>query len=126
MDESQVQPQAQGRRMLSVEQIMQANDIVERDVDVPQWGGTVRIRGLTKGQHQQLRKRATSRGQVDTDRLEMLLFAESVIEPRFTLEQAQSLRDKAAAPFERVLKAVLEVNGLADGAVEDAEADFRS
>ncbi len=125
MDESQGQPQVQGQQMLTVEQIMTANDIVERVVDVPQWGGSVRIRGLTKGQHQQLRKRATSRSQVDTDRLEMLLFSESVIEPRFTLEQAQSLRDKAAAPFERVLKAVLEVNGLADGAVEEAEADFR-
>ena len=125
MEDAQVRSTSQGRRMLTVEQIMTANDIVERDVDVPQWGGTVRIRGLTKGQHQQLRKRATSRSQVDTDRLEMLLFSESVVEPRFTLEQAQSLRDKAAAPFERVMKAVLEINGLADGAVEEAEADFR-
>ena len=125
MDETSAQPQGQGPRILSVEQILTANDIVERTVEVPQWGGAVRIRGLTKGQHQQLRKRATSRSQVDTDRLEMLLFSESVIEPRFTLEQVNQLKDKAAAPFETVLRAVLEANGLADGAVEQAEAEFR-
>ena len=125
MDETSVHPQGQGPRILSVEQILTANDIVERTVEVPQWGGAVRIRGLTKGQHQLLRKKASLRGQVDTDRLEMLLFADSVIEPRFTLEQVNQLKDKAAAPFETVLRAVLEANGLADGAVEQAEAEFR-
>jgi uncharacterized protein (DUF39 family) len=125
MEDQTAQPQGQGPRILSVEQILTANDIIERTVHVPQWGGSVRIRGLTKGQHQALRKRATVRSQVETDRLEMLLFAESLIEPRFTLEQVEQLKNKAAAPFETVLKAVLEVNGLADGAVEQAEAEFR-
>src|SRR3989304_4929200 len=72
------------RRMayLTKEMILTSTAMPEEDVDVPEWGGgTVRCRGLTKTRQTNLRKSATVGKEVDTERLELLLFINCVVEP---------------------------------------------
>lgn len=111
--------------MLSVEQIMAAPDLRERVVSVPEWGGSVRVRGFTKGRQQALRHQATVKGVIDSDRLELLMFVHGVVEPVFTADHAQALTEKSAGAVEAVLKAILEVSGMTPEARQDAERSFR-
>lgn len=105
-------------RYLTADDIIAAADLDERDVYVPQWDGTVTIRGFSKARQQELRKRATIDGEVDTDRLEVFLFIEGVVdretkEPLFTAEHYEQLRNKNAAAVDIVLRQITEASGNA-------------
>lgn len=113
-------------KILSVDEILAAPDLGEAEVEVPEWGGSVRIRGLSKAAQQHLRKSATVSGQLDPARLEMLLFIHCVVEPRFTEEQYDALAAKSAGAIDRVIKAIAELAGLDEAAIKAAERSFRS
>lgn len=113
-------------RILTADEILAAQDLEERIVEVPEWGGAVKIRGLTKAAQQQVRRQATGPdGQVDADRLEILMLAACVIEPQFTEEQVERLKQKSATAVDRVLQAVLDLAGLSPEAVKQAQKSFR-
>lgn len=111
-------------KMLTVAQILEAQDLEERVVDVPEWGGVVRVRGFTKAQQQQMRKQATVAEEVDSDRLELLMFVHGVVDPKFSPDQAGLLQQKSAGLVDRVLTAVLEVSGMTKDALKKAEKSF--
>ncbi len=113
-------------RMLSKDDIWAAKDIEERTVDVPQWGGAVRIRTFSKIQADQMRKRATLKDRagkdyVDSDNLEALLFCEGVIDPKFDVEEYGRLEEKSAVAIGLILKAIMDASGLSDLAVSEAD-----
>lgn len=112
-------------RMLSVEDILAAADTPEEGIEVPEWGGAVTIRGLTKRQQQDIRQRATIGGEVDEVRTQQLLWLEGVVSPRFTEEQLGPLFDKNAGAVDRVLKRLLVLSGMDDEAAKRKEATFR-
>ena len=112
-------------RILSVSDILDTPDLEERDVAVPQWGGSVRIKGFTKARQLELRKQATlPDGAVDTDRLEVFLFIEGVIEPKFTAEHYEQLRQRNATAIDLVLKAITQISGQYPGS--EAKGDYSS
>lgn len=119
-------------KFLTFEQIMAAPDLAEEVVEVPEWGGAVKIKALTKSLQQRLRQDATLRantqtqkqGDIDSSRLEMLLLVHGVVEPKLELAHIPQLREKAAGPIEHILKALLRLNGMTEEAVEKAEATF--
>lgn len=111
--------------ILTVEAILAAADTPEDTVSVPEWGGAVRVRGLTKHQQQDIRVRATVNGSVDEERSQQLLWTEGVIEPRFTEDQMFALFEKQAGAVDRVLKRLLELSGMTEEAVTNKEAAFR-
>lgn len=112
-------------KILSVDEILAAPDLEEKTVPVPEWGGSVKVKGFTKAKQQELRKQATVGGELDEQRLEMLMFVHGVSEPQFSLDQVEQLRDKAAGPIDRILKEILEVSGMNPEAVKQAERSFR-
>lgn len=109
-------------RRLTVADILAASDIVEEDVDVPEWGGTVCIRGFTKERQQELRKMATDprTGKIDGEKLEMQIFIYGVIDPQFQPVQQTELKKKSAGALDRVLKRILAISGMSEDAVEEA------
>jgi hypothetical protein len=112
--------------ILSAAEIFAAQDIEERTVDVPQWGGAVRIRTFSKRQAAEMTKRATQKDRhtgkesVDKDILEALLFTEGIIEPKFEVADYEQLQDKSAVAISTVLKAIMDASGLSDSAVSEA------
>lgn len=109
--------------------ILGADDLEHRDVPVPEWGGTVRVRGLTARERDQFefavalaRKDATQanvrasfvgRAIVDADGRRVL-----------TDGQIGQLAAKSATAVDRVMDVVRELSGMGDDAVEDAAEGF--
>lgn len=113
-------------RILSIEDILAAPDTTEEIVDVPEWKGAVKVRGLTKQQQVDIRNRAMVNGAVDEMRAQMFLWLEGVVEPVFEEHQFAALWQKNAGAVDRVLKRVLVLSGMAEGALKAAEARFPS
>lgn len=109
---------------LKVEEILSARDLIEEDIECPEWGGKIRIRGLTVEAQDEYRKRATVKDEVDQNLAARFLFIASVIKPRFTADRVEQLSKKAAAPFNRVIKRCLVVNGLTEEATQEAAKSF--
>jgi hypothetical protein len=114
-------------RLLTFEDILAAEDIEERTLLVPEWGGAIRLRTFTK--NVELRMRAEARdartGVVDSEQLEMLMLVYGVVEPELTVEQVPHLRTKNAAVVDRILTAIVELNRLGGDAIEKAVAAFQ-
>jgi hypothetical protein len=112
-------------QVLSREQVLEAVDLTEETVDVPEWGGAVKVRGFSKGEQMEMRKEATVDTKIDTDRLEILMFVHGVSEPKFTADDMAALRQKAAGAVDRVLKRITILSGISEEAVAEAEKQFR-
>ena len=113
-------------RIVSLDEALGADDLPERVVSVPQWGrgAAVRIKALTKGQQRSIRHRATVRGEVDQDKLELLLFVEGVVEPKFTPAHAQALLEKSWGAVDGVIKEVMTLSGMLAEQREEAVRRF--
>ena len=109
---------------MPVEGILAARDLTEDDVQTPEWGGKVRIRGLTVEQQDEYRAKATVNDEVDQKMAALYLFIASLVRPRFTADRAEQLRKKAAAPFNRVIKRCLAINGLSEEAAAQSGKTF--
>ena len=88
--------------------------------DVPVEGQSVLVRGLAAGYSNQAQSEATELKQVGRDtvvtvngaRLEVLQFAHGVLEPRFTVEQAEQVSQKYGPAFRRVIEKIDELSAL--------------
>lgn len=116
-------PAAEAKKLLTVTDILAVNDIVEEDVEVPEWGGAVRIRAFTKARQHQLREmsRDPRTGKLDEHKLEMQLFIHGVIEPKFEPVQATELEQKSAGAIDRILTRIMAISGMTEGAIREAE-----
>lgn len=110
-------------KRLTVADILAANDIVEEDVEVPEWGGSVRIRAFTKARQQELRFMATDprTQKLDNEKLELQIFIHGVIDPQFAPAHQTELREKSAGALDRVLKRIMAISGMSDEAVAEAK-----
>lgn len=115
-------------KMLTIEDILLAPDLESKEVAVPEWGGTVKVKGMTKREQQQMRKSTTDplTGQIDSDRLEVAMLAHCLAEPLVTLEQAEQLLQKSATAVDRVLTAAMDVAGMSDTAQKAMTRTFRA
>lgn len=113
---------------LSKEEIFAAQDTTEMDVDVPEWGGKVRLRSMTGTQRSNYEHWVSCRGR-ENDRdfrglREQLIVACAVDEsgnPLFeTEEDIEKLAEKNANVIERLATAAQKVSGLLDDDVEEA------
>ena len=115
---------------LTVEDILSSVDVQEEIVEVPQWTkkgkpGTVTIRPFTKEAQQRLRKECMSDGEIDTERFEMAIFIEGVVDPKFTSEQTEDLKKKSAAAIDLILKRIVKASGFTEEEAKKAGAFFR-
>jgi len=112
--------------ILSVEEILAAQDLKEEIVPCPEWGGAVKIRAYTLAARRKIRDQAFRKdGTLDMDEYEKLRWLNAVIEPRFTEAQYEQLAAKAAAPFNRVQEAISRIADYNLEAVRDAARTFR-
>jgi hypothetical protein len=108
-------------------------DLKEADVtDVPVKGQSVRVRGLpaaysNQAQSEALEMKTIGREQIatiNTARLEVLQFAHGVIEPEFTVTEAEQVAQSFGPAFRKVIAKIDELSGVDKEAIEDASARF--
>lgn len=112
---------------LTKEQILTADDLPTREVEVPEWGGTVRVRTLTGAQrdeYDQAFRDKRKGNSLDLRGLRSLLVAMSVVDDAgnqmFTRADVDALQGKNTAAIERVFAAAQELS-LIGQAQESAE-----
>ena len=104
-------------------------DLIEFDLEVPGVGGTVKVRSLTAGQSNLIGTECmTMKGdemKFDTNRREAMTFAEGVVEPKFTEQEANRIAHKWGPAFKLVVSVINEISGTQDDALEKARRKFR-
>jgi hypothetical protein len=112
--------------VLGRDAILGAHDLPTKDVPVPEWGGTVRIRSLTARDRDALETavyQARQDGLVAPDNVRARYASACIVgedgKPLFTEEDIVALGGKSAAALGRVYDAVLSFNAIAEGDVEE-------
>lgn len=111
--------------ILTVEAILAAPDTQTEIVEVPEWGGAVKVIGLTKRQQVDIRREALVNGEVDPEKVQQGIWREGVLEPRFDESTVGALFDKSAGAVDKVLSVILRLSGMEEGAVKEKEKTFR-
>ena len=110
--------------ILTVEAILGAKDLKEEVIEVPEWGGSVRVRSFSKKGQQEVRELATIADELDEQRLEMFMFIKGVVDPEFTDDTYELLREKNAGVIDRILNRIMELSGMSPEALANAERRF--
>jgi len=114
----------QRAHILTIEEIEQADDILEASVFVPEWGGSVRVRQFSKDTEFKLRKAAMIGGEIDRERLEMLVLIHGMIEPAATEEHIGMLQAKGQKAIDTVLAKITSLNAITQEEADKAMAQF--
>lgn len=113
---------------LTAQQILDATDIETREIDVPEWGGTVLVKGLSGAERDAYE---ASVRQFDNDgnphmnlaNARARLVARALVDDEgtrlFTDKQAGELGRKSAVVLERLFQAASEMSGLSESDVEE-------
>jgi hypothetical protein len=116
---------------LSRDDILKPRDLKMEEVDVPEWGGIVRVRELTgeaRDDYETSLMRVTAKGAVpEMSNRRAKLVARAVVNedgsPLFSLADVHALGAESAAALERVATVAERLSGLSDEALEDAEGN---
>jgi len=113
--------------LLSKTAILSANDLQTEDVEVPEWGGAVRVRSFT-GRERDAFESSMVRGdgrdhKVDLTNMRTRLVGLTVIDETgqrlFTDEEVDLLGAKSGAALDRVFAVAQKLNGLSGADVEE-------
>ena len=104
--------------VLTADALLAADDLKTEVVDVPEWGGSVRVRGLKKGEWDKARE---IEGEQETN---AFLLSCGLVEPELTEDQVKQLTDKSLLAVGRLEAAIIRCSGM-DEPLESAVATFR-
>ncbi len=118
--------------LLTRDQILTVDDSSSEDVEVPEWGGTVRVKGMT-GTERDKFEAASLKGKgknrdVNLANLRARLVAASVVDEEgqllFKPYDVEALGRKSAAALGRVYDVAQRLAGLSDEDVDELTEDF--
>ncbi len=118
--------------LLSKQQILTAKDIETKDIEVPEWGGTVRIRGLNGAERdefeQSMVERRGKRYEANLRNARARLVALSVVDADgarlFSEADVNDLGNKSASALNRVYEAARDLSGLTEADVDELAENF--
>lgn len=118
-------------KILTRQQILEADDLATRDVDCPEWGGTVTVRTMTGTQRDRWEAdRVTKDGEVNRVNIRSQAVALSLVgedgELLFTEADVDALGRKSAKALDRVFDVVMKLNGIGAADVEEMEKNSAS
>lgn len=119
---------------LTRDTILAVDDRTYEDVEVPEWGGTVRLRSITGAQRDAyeqslIEQRGSSRRMNMRNARAKLIVLCAVDEggrPLFTEDDVRALGRKAAKPLDRLFDACRRLAGLSEDDVDRLTEDFGS
>jgi len=119
-------------KILTREDILEAEDLGLEPCPVPEWGGTVLIRGLSGTERDALESDSVMRKgknvQVNLKNLRAKLAARTIVDEKgnriFKLSDVEALGKKSAAALDRVFEVASRLSGLTEEDVEELVANF--
>lgn len=120
--------------LLGREAILKADDLPTEDISVPEWGGTVRVRGLSgKGRDEYWASMTVQRGNrqtLDVANATAKLVARCVVgedgEPLFTQNDVHALGERSGAALNRVFEVASRLSGISDEDMDEAGKSSQS
>lgn len=107
---------------LTREEILNAKDIEQEEVPVPQWGGDVLVQSLSGTKRAAIFKACMGKnGKMDSSKLYPMLMIDGVVDPQFTKADADALNEKNSGALEIVAKAIMKLSGISQDDVEEQE-----
>ena len=111
--------------LLTKDAILSAKDSQTADVDCPEWGGTVRVRGLSAKERDDYEaSMLDAKGKVSLKHARAKLVALAAIDdkgsPLFTAGDVLFLSNKSATPIDRIADEVRRLSGMRREDLEDA------
>jgi len=110
---------------LTLEQIKEVDDIDTVDVEIPEWGGTVKVRGMSGRQRSNLEQKISNNAPIGE--LKMSLITSCTLgekgDPLFTPADKKWLQEKGAGPIETIFSEICKLSGITEQDVEDAEGN---
>jgi len=118
------------KKYLTREDILNADDRPIREIDVPEWGGTVRVRALdAEGRWRLMMSASDSGGKLPVDweaKILALCICDESGQRMFEEKDAASLLSKSAAAYSRVATICREISRLdTEDTIEDIRSDFQ-
>lgn len=89
---------------------------------MPEWGGSVVIRGLGYGEFVAVREKAWAGGEQDERVFGRMLLAAAFVDPPLSEDQAEALFNKSSAAVGRISEQIMSLSGM--GMMEENEATF--
>jgi hypothetical protein len=112
--------------LLNRKQILDVSDIKTQDVDVPEWGGTVRVRGMSgteRSKYEDTYIRIWDKVSIDLSHAREQLVSMTAIDEKgellFTQEDVIALGEKSASGLERVYQVARRLSGLTKADMEE-------
>lgn len=109
--------------------ILAADDIPSETVDVPDWGVTVEVRGMTGAERTRIMAMAASTGgKVDLQMVYPEIVIATVFDPEtgtqvFTPQDRDALMAKSAKPIDRIAMVGMRLSGFTEDAADEAGKD---
>ena len=113
-------------KYLSRDDILKCIDERFKDVEVPEWGGTVRVRSLTGAQRSKLI--TSSKDATVEDWIERLVAAtvcDDKGEPIFTHEDVKELKNKNSAALNRVFEVADDLNAVSGRQIDSVAGESK-
>lgn len=118
--------------LLNREAILKAEDAKFQDVDVPEWGGVVRVRAISGADRDEYegfvagdRKSGKLNMRHMRARLLVLALVDEEGQRLFKLGDLESLSNKNAAVIDRLFDVASELAGITEAAKDEAEENFQ-
>ena len=111
--------------LLTREAILKADDLPTKDVPVPEWGGTVRVRSMTAKDRDAIETTimmARQEGEQSQVNVRARYAAACIVDdagrPLFSVNDVEMLGEKSGAALDRVYSAVVDLNLIDPAEVE--------
>jgi hypothetical protein len=100
---------------LSLAEIVERG-LAEDDVEIPEWGGTVRVRAITAAELGRAQRAATNprNGETNSVKLQACIAERGLVEPKLAPGQYNDLLNKEIGPLTKIAERILELSGLND------------
>ena len=117
--------------LLTKDQILKSSDIAHRDIDVAEWGGTLRIAAMSAAERDSFEAgMLDNKGKSDPKRLlnfRARFIASCIVDEDgkrlFAASDIVALGRKSAAPVSSVFDSCREINGMTEDDVEEIEGN---
>lgn len=103
------------RSMLTAAQLLAAHDLPEKVIEVPEWGGSVRLKAISAAQLADVRRRSTVDGELDGLKMDLHWLAEALIEPRLDGDEIETLIGKNHMLLQRFVAEAVSLNQQGQG-----------
>ena len=102
-------------KRLSRDDILNAKDIEQKEVEVKEWGGSVLVQTLSARRRSDIMDSCMDdKGKLIITKLYPALMIAGCVEPKLQKADVEVLNEKSSKAIERVCKVIMELSGIAE------------